>query len=109
MSPIRKRSEGSNTVFVKLTLISDKPQLKKLDVGFSDRVRVYLNGQLLYFGSDEFLSRDYRFLGTVGYYNALYLNLKKGKNELWLAVSENFGGWGIQAMLADQTGLIVKH
>jgi hypothetical protein len=108
VSSIRKRTEGNNTVFVKLTLMSDKPQIKKLDFGFSDRVRVYLNGQLLYVGNDEFLSRDYRFLGTAGYYDALYLNLKKGKNELWLAVSENFGGWGIQAMIADQTEITIN-
>ncbi len=108
VSPIRKRSEVNNTVFVKLTLMSDKPQIKKLDFGFSDRVRVYLNGQLMYLGNDEFLSRDYRFLGTVGYYDALYLNLKKGRNELWMAVSENFGGWGVQAMITDQTGLTIN-
>ncbi|MEZ0541369.1 hypothetical protein [Fibrella arboris] len=108
VSRIRKRGDGNNTVFVKLTLLSDKPQVKKLDFGFSDRVRMYLNGQLLYQGNDEFLSRDYRFLGTVGYYDALYLNLKKGRNELWMAVSENFGGWGIQGIIADQSGLTIK-
>ncbi|MVM36845.1 hypothetical protein GO730_02765 [Spirosoma sp. HMF3257] len=108
VSKIRKRSEDANTVFTKLTIVSDKPQIKKLDLGFSDRVNVYLNGRLLYAGHDEFLSRDYRFLGTVGYYDAVYLDLKKGQNELWIAVSENFGGWGIQSRIDDQTGLTIK-
>ncbi|GAB4052933.1 LamG domain-containing protein [Spirosoma litoris] len=108
VSRIRKRSEEANTVFVKLTIISDKSQIKKLDLGFSDRVNVYVNERLVYAGHDEFLSRDYRFLGTVGYYDAIFLDLKKGPNELWIAVSENFGGWGVQGLIADQSGLTIK-
>ena len=50
---------------------------------------------------DNFLSRDYRFLGTIGYYDALYLDLAKGRSELWMALSEDMGGWGVQAKLED--------
>jgi len=94
-------SPGKNTVFVRQVIESDRAQLKKFSFGFSDRVRVYLNGKLLYAGEDDFLSRDYRFLGTMGYWDALYLNLPKGRNELWMAVSEDMGGWGVQAKLED--------
>lgn len=82
-----------------MTINADKPGVRKLTFGFSDRARVYLNKQLLYAGEDNFMSRDYRFLGTIGYFDAVYLNLKQGPNELWIAVSENFGGWGIKAKL----------
>ncbi len=88
-----------NTVFARVVVHADKPGIKKLSFGFSDRASVYLNNQLLYAGTDNFLSRDYRFLGTIGYFDAVYLPLKKGPNELWIAVSENFGGWGIKAKL----------
>lgn len=108
LAQISKLGERSNAVFVKQTLVSDKAQVKKLQLGFSDRARVYLNGQLLYAGHDEFVSRDYRFLGTIGYFDEVYLNLKKGKNELWMAISENFGGWGLKAMIADQSGLTIE-
>ena len=37
-----------------------------LQLGFSDRVRVYLNGELQYAGGNEYRSRDYRYLGTIG-------------------------------------------
>lgn len=104
-SQISKLGEDSNAVFAKVTLISDKPQIKKLQLGFSDRVNVYVNGKLVYGGQDVFMSRDYRFLGTIGYFDDVYLDLKKGKNELWLGVSETFGGWGIQGLIADQTGI----
>lgn len=99
LSMLSSPSPGKNTVFTRLTIHADKPGVKKLTFGFSDRARVYLNNRLLYAGEDNFLSRDYRFLGTIGYFDAVYLDLQKGPNELWIAVSENFGGWGIKAKL----------
>ena len=92
-------TQDSNTVFVRKVIYADQPGVKKLSFGFSDRAKVYLNNRLLYSGDDVFMSRDYRFLGTVGYWDALYLDLKKGRNELWIAVSETFGGWGVKAKL----------
>ena len=71
----------------------EEEQDKRLDFGFSDRVRVYLNGRLLFQGDDTYRSRDYRFLGSIGYFDALYLPLRKGENELLMAVSEDLGGW----------------
>ncbi|GAB3966810.1 hypothetical protein GCM10028806_07920 [Spirosoma terrae] len=108
VSQITRIGNGSNTVFAKITITSDRDQIKKFQFGFSDAVKLYLNNRLLYGGQDVFLSRDYRFLGTTGYFDEVYLNLKKGKNELWLAISEDFGGWGLQGMIPDQTGLTIK-
>lgn len=101
-------SKENNTTFARLIIESDRVQIKPLQLGFSDRAKVYLNDQLLYSGHDEFQSRDYRFMGTVGYYDELYLPLKKGRNELWVAVSENFGGWGIKAAIDDQSGIKIQ-
>ncbi|PIQ48403.1 MAG: hypothetical protein COW03_10275 [Cytophagales bacterium CG12_big_fil_rev_8_21_14_0_65_40_12] len=98
----------NNTVFAKVTIVSDKDQIKKLSYGFSDRVKVYLNDQLLVGGHDEFTSRDYRFLGTMGYFDDVYLRLKKGDNELWMAVSENFGGWGVMGKFDNLDGIRIK-
>lgn len=103
-----KWSATVNTVFAKVVLLSDKAQVKKLQLGFSDRAKVYLNNQILYSGHDEFRSRDYRFLGTVGYFDEVYLSLKAGRNELWIAVSEESGGWGIQGLIADRAGLTLE-
>lgn len=98
-----------NTVFAKQVIVSDREQIKRLDFGFSDRVRVYLNGRLLYRGDDTYLSRDYRFLGSIGYFDALYLPLAAGENELLLAVSEDLGGWGVQAKFADLVGITLQE
>lgn len=89
------RSNEADTVLVRLRFEAEEPVLQKINFGFSDRVRVYLNGQLLFSGNDTYMSRDYRHLGTIGLYDALYLRLQKGSNELVFAVSESFGGWGL--------------
>lgn len=95
----------SNTVFARKVLVSDRERIARLDFGFSDRVRVYLNRRLLYRGDDSYLSRDYRFLGSIGFFDALYLPLREGENELLMAVSEEVGGWGIQAKLETVAGI----
>ncbi len=96
------------TAFAKLIIESEQDQIKKMQFGFSDYIKVYFNDRLIYGGSDPYQSRDYRFLGTIGYFDELYLPLKKGVNELWMAVSEDFGGWGVKALFEDMNGITIK-
>jgi hypothetical protein len=109
LARIQGLEKDKDTTFAKLTIQSDSEQIKKVKFGFSDAVKVYFNDRLIYGGSDLYESRDYRFLGTVGLFDELYLPLKKGDNELWFAVSENFGGWGIKAMFDDMSGIKFKE
>jgi hypothetical protein len=97
--------DGKNPVFARTVIRSARAQTKRLDFGFSDRAVVYLNGQALYRGDDTYRSRDYRFLGSIDYYDTLYLPLAEGDNELVVVVSEDLGGWGVQAKLADPAEL----
>ncbi|MEM9834238.1 MAG: hypothetical protein AAF944_26630 [Bacteroidota bacterium] len=90
-------AEETNTVIAKVTVDSDQRQIKPLHIGYSDAVTVYVNGKAIYGGQRNFRSRDYRYLGTIGYFDTVYLPLDKGNNEIWFAVTENFGGWGIRA------------
>ncbi len=107
LARIQGIEDGKNTVFARTRIIADSDTIKQLKFGFSDKVKVYLNGRLLYGGNDIFRSRDYRFLGTVGFFDELYLPLKEGDNELWMAVSEsNFlDGWGLIAQFSDPEGI----
>lgn len=100
--------DGKNTVFARLTIRSEREQVTNLKFGFSDIINVYFNDQLLYRGSDVYLSRDYRFLGTVGLFDELFLPIKQGDNELWMAATENFGGWGVKAMFEEMEGISIK-
>ncbi|MES2772602.1 MAG: hypothetical protein V4722_00365 [Bacteroidota bacterium] len=97
--------DSANTVFAKLVVVSDKDQVKKLNIGYSDAIRAFCNGQLSYSGSNAFWSRDYKYLGTIGFFDALYLPLKKGENTIVLAISEGLGGWGIMAKWENMDGI----
>ena len=99
--------EGRDTAFARAVVHSAGAQAKRLEFGFSDRVRVYLNGRLLFRADDSYRSRDYRFLGSIGWWDALWLPLEEGRNELVLAVSEELGGWGVQARFPDPAGLTI--
>ncbi len=101
-------SKASNMVLVKAIIHSDKKQLKRLDFGYSDGAIVYVNEEAIYKGQNNFRSRDYRYLGTIGYFDSVFLPLQKGDNELVFAVSENFGGWGLKAKLANLEGVRIE-
>ena len=104
---LRDGSPGE-TVFAKITINSDKDQIKLFHFGYSDRVVAILNGKPVYKGNNRWRSRDYRFLGTIGLFDAIYLDLKKGENTLLLAVSEDFGGWLVTGKFEDTSGLKLK-
>lgn len=99
--------DGGNTVFAAITLTADRERIVRVRFGYSDRVRIFLNGRLLYSGNQGFGTRDPEFLGIVGLFDELALPLKRGRNELWFAVSETFGGWAITADLPDRDGITV--
>jgi hypothetical protein len=97
-----------NTVVAAVTLDADRAATVRMRFGFSDRVRVFLNGRLLYAGDASFGTRDAEFLGTVGRFDELALPLRRGPNALWFAVSETFGGWAVTADLPERRGIRVS-
>ena len=93
---------GMKMVYARTRIDSDRDQVKKLYIGYSDDVSVFLNGKILFRGRSAQNFRDPGFLGIVNPENdAVYLPLKKGSNELLLAVSELGGGWGFICRLAE--------
>jgi hypothetical protein len=93
---------GTKAVYARTHIDSDRDQVKKLLIGYSDDVSVFLNGKILFRGRSAQNFRDPGFLGIVNPENdTVYLPLKKGSNELMLAVSELGGGWGFLCRLAD--------
>jgi hypothetical protein len=98
-------AEGANTCWARATIRSDRARVVAMPFGFSDRAVVYLNGRALYRGDDSYRSRDYRFLGSIGWYDTCFLPLQAGDNDLAIAVSEDFGGWGVRARFDDLEGI----
>ena len=93
---------GMKVLYARTTIDSDRDQVKKLEIGYSDDVSVFLNGKILYRGRSAQGFRDPGFLGIVNPENdAVFLPLKIGSNELMLTVSELGGGWGFICRLVD--------
>jgi len=112
VNPIQRQilTTENDVVFAKTFIQSDRDQVKKLSFGYSDEVSIFLNGRLLFTGKSGFRSRDPSFLGIVGVENdAIYLDLKKGDNELLFAVTEKFGGWGYICKLEDLGGIRLQQ
>jgi NADH:ubiquinone oxidoreductase subunit len=93
---------GMKVVYARTSIESDRDRVKRLNIGYSDDVSVFLNGKILFRGHSAQNYRDPDFLGIVNLDNdVVYLPLKKGSNELVLAVSELGGGWGFICRLED--------
>jgi len=108
LAKVQGIDDEKDTVFAKIVINSDTSQIKKMDFGFANKVKVYLNGNLLFEGDDNFQSRDEIFLGTMGFYDSLHLHMEQGENEVLLAITENRalkGGWGVQAKFDDMKNI----
>jgi hypothetical protein len=101
------RSRG--TALARVTLHAQQAGSKPLELGYSDDISVFLNGQLLFTGHASYSFNFPRREGLIGLgQETLYLPLRAGDNELTLAVSEVFGGWGLMARLPDPGGVEVR-
>jgi hypothetical protein len=110
LARVAVHTQDATATMARISVQSNRRRSVEMRFGFSDRVRVYLNGELLYAGDDSQNSRDYRFLGTVGWYDRLQLPLRRGANEIVFVVSEGGegrigGGWAAAAAFPDMTGL----
>ncbi|QCX00515.1 hypothetical protein FGM00_10460 [Aggregatimonas sangjinii] len=93
--------------WIKTTISSETAQEKRVDMGFSDEVWVFVNGQPLY--------TDRNYYGSPGMKEpkgrctientSFQLPLEKGDNEILIGVTNYFYGWGLIARVADTEGL----
>ena len=91
---------GMKVVYARTWIQAERPEVRRLSLGYSDEVSVFLNGRILFRGRSAQGFRDPGFLGIVNPENdAVYLPLEQGRNELVLAVAELGGGWGFIARL----------
>jgi hypothetical protein len=94
---------SEDVVFARTTLRAERAGVRRLALGYSDRVAVFLNGRPVFAGNSAYQSRHAGFLGIVGPENdAVYLDLREGDNELVLAVADRMGGWGFIARLDEE-------
>lgn len=93
---------GARVVYARTFVDARRDEVRKLAIGYSDEVSVFLNGRILFRGRSAQYFRDPAFLGIVSADNdAVFLPLRKGRNELVLAVTELGGGWGFACRLEE--------
>jgi len=98
-------TKGRPTVVARFEVTAAKSGSRLLRFGYSDKVRILVNGQPVFVGDSTFLARDQQFLGTAGFNDAVAVPLRQGRNEIAFMVSENYGGWAAGAWFEDPAGL----
>ena len=82
------------------TIQAMEPSTKAFSFDYSDKIRVYLNGQLLFVGNNAFRSKGPQHTGHLGMTaNTLYLPLEQGENLLQCVVIDKANGWGLMGRL----------
>jgi len=91
------------TVLAKQTFNSANEARVPLHLGYSDEVTVFLNGAPLFSADDSYSFDRPRREGLIGLDQAtVFLPLSPGENELVLAVTDVFGGWGVMGQIEAQ-------
>ncbi len=104
--------DGSSQVGVvaRFVIRSARPQEKRLNFGFSDRVVLFHDRRPIFSGDNTYRSRSPRYLGIMTIdHEAVFLQLRKGDNEIAFVVTEAFGGWGVIARLEDLDGIEIRQ
>jgi len=103
-------SKERRIVWMKVNITSKTDQKKKIAMGFSDDVWVFLNGRYLYVDKNAFGAPIMKEpAGRCSIENASFvIPFKAGKNELMVAIANDFYGWALIARLEDMDGLTVE-
>jgi hypothetical protein len=89
--------EGSRIVYARTMVSADRSEIRRLQYTYANGIVIYLNGKPLAFAMNPGRLRGLGVMARVG--DAVYLPLRKGRNELVFAVIECTGGWAFSARL----------
>ena len=94
--------------WLKTNLDSDKPQTKHLTIGWSREIWIFVNGKPVYADKNLYQPPSARKSpdGRLSLENGSFdLPLQKGKNEITVALANDFYGWGLEMRLDDLKGV----
>ena len=105
--PLPKVTRYVGTV-ARIRVNASSAGVRRLDLGFSDRVVVFLNGNPIFYRDDSY-EFDRRRDGLISLDQAsVFLPLRAGLNEVSIVVTDRFGGWAIMGRFPDANGLRVE-
>jgi len=94
--------------WLKTTVDSDKAQTKHVKIGWSREIWVFVNGKPVFADKNLYQPPTARKTpdGRLSLENGSFdLPLQKGKNEIAVALANNFYGWGMELRLDDAQGV----
>ncbi len=100
--------ENRAVAWLKTTIASDKAQTKKIQIGWTREVWVFINGKLVFADKNLYdLESSRKFPdGRCSLDNGvLTVPLEAGNNEVAVALANNFFGWGLMLRVADPEGV----
>jgi len=98
--------------WLKTSITSETEQTKKVSIGWSREVWVFVNGKQVFADKNLYQPPAARKNpdGRCSLENGSFaLPLNKGKNEITMAIANNFYGWGAILRLADVNGLHLEQ
>ena len=107
--PVREPNRG--VVWLKTTITSDRKQAKKVEIGWTRELWVFVNGKLVFADKNLYdLEASRKFPdGRCSLENGAFtLPLEEGNNEVAVAVANNFYGWGLMVRLDDPDGVHLR-
>ncbi|HEV2737295.1 MAG TPA: hypothetical protein VGU66_01840 [Candidatus Elarobacter sp.] len=88
---------GAKVVLARTVIQSDRDEVRRMLIGYTNGVEVYANGKPLFFGMYPIVQAGLGYMDMIG--DGVFVPLKKGPNEVVLAVTDLTGGWGFWARL----------
>jgi hypothetical protein len=99
--------------WLKTTLDSDSNQTKHVSLGWTREIWIFVNGKLVFADKNLYQPPNARKTpdGRLSLENGSFdLPLQKGRNEIAVALANNFYGWGLELRLDDLKGVrIARH
>lgn len=94
--------------WLKTDITSEKAQTKHVSIGWTREIWVFVNGKQVFADKNPFQPPEARKApnGRLSLENGSFdLPLQKGKNEIAVALANNFYGWGLKLHLEDMDGV----
>jgi hypothetical protein len=94
--------------WLKTIIKAAEAQKNIMNLGFSDEVWVFVNGQMVFLDKNNYLQPPMRKYpdGRISIQNSRFnITLKQGDNEIMVAVANDFYGWGLIARLEYMEGI----
>jgi hypothetical protein len=98
--------------WMKTDIASDKAQNKHVSIGWSREIWVFVNGKQVFADKNLYQPPAARKVpdGRLSLENGSFdLPLQKGKNEVAIALANNFYGWGIEMRVDDLKGVKIAE